>query len=130
MKRRNKLLLFSPAFHPLTRLHRNGDFQNINTLVIRRLTHLTPYFRVSNFLYDFYRLSSITKFAETGIHKHQYFDYQTINPLNVVKHNVWIHEAFTPKLSQVCAIRPERLISCQSASHAARTLPCQRWHYS
>ncbi len=26
MKRRNKLLLYSPAFHPLTSLRRNGDF--------------------------------------------------------------------------------------------------------
>ena len=27
-------------------------------------------------LCDFSRLSSIAKFVETGIHKHQYFDYQ------------------------------------------------------
>lgn len=27
-------------------------------------------------LCDFYRLSSIAKFVETGIHKHQYLDYQ------------------------------------------------------
>ena len=48
----------------------------VSNLIIKWLTYLTPYFRASNFLYDFSRSSSITKFAETGIHKHQYFDYQ------------------------------------------------------
>ena len=107
MKRRNKLLLFSLAFHPLTSLRRNGDFQKyqypdyqkinpldvekhnvwvsrsihsyhkiVSNLIIKWLTYLTPYFMASNFLYDFSRSSSITKCAETGIHKHQYFDYQ------------------------------------------------------
>ena len=48
----------------------------VSILIIKWLTYLTPYFRASNFLYDFSRSSSITKFTETGIHKHQYFDYQ------------------------------------------------------
>ena len=48
----------------------------VSNLIIKWLTYLTPYFRASNFLCDFSRLSSIAKFAETGIHKHQYFDYQ------------------------------------------------------
>lgn len=90
MKRRNKLLLYSPAFHPLTSLRRNGDFP-----------------------------------------KYQYPDYQKINPLDTIKQGAWVSAAFTPEFSQVCAITPRKAyISCQSASHAARTLPCHRWHYS
>ena len=55
---------------------------------------------------------------------------QLVNPLDALKQGAWVSVAFTPEFSQVFAIRPERLISCQSASHAARTLPCHRWHYS
>ena len=55
---------------------------------------------------------------------------QLVNPLDALKQGAWVSTAFTPEFSQVFAIRPERLISCQSASHAARTLPCHRWHYS
>ena len=55
---------------------------------------------------------------------------QLVNPLDALKQGAWVSAAFTPEFSQVFAIRPERLISCQSASHAARTLPCHRWHYS
>lgn len=42
VKRRNKLLLYFPAFHPIDKLVETGIFQNINILIIRRLTHLTP----------------------------------------------------------------------------------------
>lgn len=41
VKRRNKLLLYSHAFHPIDKLVETGIFKNINILIIIRLTHLT-----------------------------------------------------------------------------------------
>jgi len=42
VKRRNKLLLFFPAFHPIDKLVETGTFKkNTNILIIRRLAHLT-----------------------------------------------------------------------------------------
>ena len=132
MKRRNKLLLFSPAFHPIDKLVETGAFKKkyqyldyqkispldvvkhnvwvprsihsyhkiVSNLIIKWLTYLTPYFRASNFLYDFSRSSSITKFAETGIHKHQYFDYQmTTHTSRNAMHGYLKHLLFPGKQS-------------------------------
>lgn len=95
MKRRNKLLLYSPAFHPLTNSRRNGDFPEYQYPDYQKINPLDVVKHNVKLLCDFYRLSSITKFSETGIHKHQYFDYQTVNPHETAPRGTWVPEAYT-----------------------------------
>ena len=76
MKRRNKLLLYSPAFHPIDKLVETGTFKKYQHLDYQKINPLDVVKHNVKLLCDFSRTSSITKFAETGIHKHQYFDYQ------------------------------------------------------
>lgn len=93
MKRRNKLLLYSHAFHPLT-TRKNRDIQKYQYLDYQKINQLDVVKHNVKLLCDFYRLSPITKFAETGIHKHQYFDYQmTTHTSRNAMHGV--PEAFT-----------------------------------
>ena len=76
MKRRNKLLLYSPAFHPIDKLVETGTSKKYQHLDYQKINPLDVVKHNVKLLCDFSRTSSITKFAETGIHKHQYFDYQ------------------------------------------------------
>ena len=118
---------------PLLFIHwqtrKNRDIQKYQYLDYHTINPLDVVKHNVKLLCDFYRLSSITKFAETGIHKHQYFDYQMTTHMSwntthgYLKHLLLSFHKFAPS-------RPERLISCQSASRATRTLPCHRWHYS
>ena len=110
---------------------KNRDIQKYQYLDYQKINQLDVVKHNVKLLCDFYRLSSITKFevrrnrdTQTSI-----FWLSDDYPCTL-KQGAWVSAAFTPEFSQVFAIRPERPISCQSASHAARTLPCHRWHYS
>ena len=82
MKRRNKLLLFFPAFHPIDKLVETG-------------IHKHQYF-------DYQMTTHASRNAMHGYLKHllfpqnnQHADYRLVNPYNTAKRRTWVPEAFT-----------------------------------
>ena len=68
----------------------------VSNLIIKWLTYLTPYFRASNFLYDFSRSSSITKFEVRRNRDTQTSIFWLSNDYPyIAKRDAWVPEAFT-----------------------------------
>lgn len=79
---------------------KNRDIQKYQYLDYQKINQLDVVKHNVKLLCDFYRLSPITKFAETGIHKHQYFDYQmTTHTSRNAMHGYLKHLLFPQKQS-------------------------------